>query len=207
VACLIGCGLDIWMVTHITAVEDQELGSNVPYLFLRPWALSHKRTKHPWGGRHRREPNWSRKGRSATTRAGAGNNTLAGAHVEPPDSDGGGTSGKPLLLPFRLPESEHRNYLRRLPRRRTANPALRARILELIRVQNEEYTSIYWAYVLPAKMLWRGWSSMTGADEQHPGGLILPHPKIDLEHAPQNPSIFLDASALWLHILLASGSL
>jgi hypothetical protein len=35
---------------------------------------------------------------------------------------------------------------------------------------------------------------MTGADEQHPGGLILPHPKIDLEHAPQNPSILLDAS-------------
>jgi hypothetical protein len=98
-----------------------------------------------------------------------------------------------LCLPPPIALGGGMELLRRLPRRRTANPSLRARILKQIWVQNEESTSIYWAYVLPAKMPWRGRSSITGADEQLLG-LILPHPKIDLEHVPWSRAIFLDAS-------------
>jgi hypothetical protein len=53
-----------------------------------------------------------------------------------------------LCLPPPIALGGGMELLRRLPRRRTANPSLRARILEQIWVQNEESTSIYWTYVL-----------------------------------------------------------
>jgi hypothetical protein len=72
------------MVTHIAVVEDGELGSNVAYLLLPSWALSHNAQNiHGEGGIVESLIDLGKDGR-ASTGAGTGNDTLAGACAEAP---------------------------------------------------------------------------------------------------------------------------